>query len=151
ARSSSWASPVVHTMLSALRPLLSSLGASQGDALRRNYNIVHARGASPARRQQREQILAVTALLEARARAREVLVAEPALPPGDLLGTADAQALALLERADEHRGVHERGVGAGVEPGVAAPQELDAERAAREVGSIDVGDLELAAFRWGYA
>ena len=37
---------------------------------------------------------------------------------------------------------------AGVEPGVAAAHFLDTQRAAREVGFVDIGDFELATRRW---
>ena len=43
------------------------------------------------------------------------------------------------------RGLEQRLVRAGVEPGDAAAQHLDAELAPLEVGAVDVGDLELAA------
>jgi hypothetical protein len=38
-------------------------------------------------------------------------------------------------------------MGAGVEPGEAAPQHLDEQLAAFEVGAIDVGDFEFAPSR----
>ena len=41
----------------------------------------------------------------------------------------------------------ERGVGAGVEPGEAAAEQLDEKIAAFEIGAIDVGDFELASRR----
>ena len=38
-------------------------------------------------------------------------------------------------------------MGAGIEPGEAAAQDLDRQLAARQIGAVDVGDLELAARR----
>src|SRR5690606_37653672 len=67
---------------------------------------------------------------------------------GDLLRAGDTEALAALQRADEFRGFDERIRRAGVEPGIAAAEAFDIERAALEIGEIDVGDLELAAGRW---
>jgi hypothetical protein len=64
---------------------------------------------------------------------------------GDLLGAGDLEALAVLDGVDEVRGFEQRVVGAGVEPGDAAAEELGAELAAFEVPAVDVGDFELAA------
>src|SRR5438045_5792847 len=36
-------------------------------------------------------------------------------------------------------------MGAGVEPGIAAPELRDVKRSLLQIGSVDVGDLELAA------
>ena len=72
---------------------------------------------------------------------------DPAGAIGDLLRAGDLQALALLERGDELAGLEQAVVRAGVEPGVAAADDLDVEVAALEVARVDVGDLELAARR----
>ena len=45
------------------------------------------------------------------------------------------------------RGVDQRLVGAGVEPGEAAPQHLHAQLPLLQVDAVDVGDLQLAARR----
>jgi hypothetical protein len=46
---------------------------------------------------------------------------------------------------DELRGLEQRVVRAGVEPGGAAAEELDVQLAALEVEAVEVGDLEFAA------
>lgn len=66
---------------------------------------------------------------------------------GDLFEAGDLEALAGLDGLDEGRGLQQGVVGAGVEPGVAAAHGLDVELVAREVGLVDVGDLELTARR----
>ena len=43
--------------------------------------------------------------------------------------------------------LEQRLVRAGVEPGDAAPEQLDVQLSALEVGAVHVGDLELAARR----
>ena len=46
-------------------------------------------------------------------------------PKCNLFRAADFQALAILDRLDEHRGLQQRLVRAGVEPGDAAAEQLD--------------------------
>ena len=97
--------------------------------------------------QQPEQVLAVAALAERLGALDELVVGEPAHPPGDLLGRADLEALPALDGAHEVGGVVERVEGAGVEPGGAARQHLDVEAPLLEVAAVEVGDLQLAARR----
>lgn len=61
---------------------------------------------------------------------------------GDLFEAGDFEALAGLDGLDEGCGLQQGVVGAGVEPGVAAAHGLDVELVAREIGLVDVGDLE---------
>ena len=65
--------------------------------------------------------------------------------PGDLLNASHLEPLALLDDAHEHAGIEQRIVRAGIEPGRAASQALDVQRALREVGAVEVGDLQLPA------
>jgi hypothetical protein len=60
-------------------------------------------------------------------------------------GAGHFQALAALQRGDELAGVQQAVVRAGVQPGVAAPHDLDVELALLQVGVVDGGDLQLAA------
>ena len=66
---------------------------------------------------------------------------------GNFFNTGDLEALAGLNGLDEGRGLQQGVVCAGVEPGVAAAHGLDVELVAREVGLVDVGDLEFTAGR----
>src|ERR1700738_4834853 len=97
--------------------------------------------------QQPLQIFAVFAVLYGLDQAAEAGIVDIALAPGDLLGAADLQALAVLDRLDELRGAQEVRGRAGVEPGIAAPQSLDVQPALPEIVRVDVGDLEFAARR----
>lgn len=69
---------------------------------------------------------------------------------GDFFEAGNLEALASLDGLDEGCGLQQGVVGTGVEPGVAAAHGLDVEFVAREVGLVDVGDLELTARRWLY-
>lgn len=69
---------------------------------------------------------------------------------GDLFEAGDLEALAGLDGLDEGCSLQQGVVRAGIEPGVAAAHGLDVELAAREVGLVDVGDLEFTACRWLY-
>ncbi len=78
----------------------------------------------------------------------QLLVRDPAPPPGDLLGNADLQALPPFQRAHEIAGVQQRVERAGVQPGRAADHLLDRQPAPVEVDPVDVGDLVLTARRF---
>src|SRR3546814_16172994 len=65
----------------------------------------------------------------------------------DLLGAGDLEALPLFDRAHERARVVQAAVGAGVEPGIAAPQPAGAQVAAIQIGVDDDGDLQLATRR----
>src|ERR1700754_3779189 len=77
---------------------LFMLGSPSGD-------LAHGRG---ARLEQAEQVFAVTALAQRKGDALELHVRDEALPPGDLLGAADAQALPLLDHLHVGRGLVQR-------------------------------------------
>src|SRR4051812_3227796 len=66
----------------------------------------------------------------------------------DFLYRGDEQTLPLFHRLHEIRGVDERVVRAGVEPGDAARQGLHVQLSPIEVLAVDIGDLELASSRW---
>ena len=68
-------------------------------------------------------------------------------PVGDLFQAGDLQPLALLDDLDEVGRLQERLVGAGVQPGHAAAEDLAAELAAAEILAVHVGDLVLAPLR----
>lgn len=69
---------------------------------------------------------------------------------GNLFEAGDLEALASLDGLDEGCGLQQGVVRAGVEPGIAAAHGLDMEVMAREVGLVDIGNLELTARRWLY-
>ena len=91
--------------------------------------------------------MSVAILLHRLGQSLELRGVDPALAERDFLRAGDFQSLALLDRRDELAGVEQAVVGAGVEPGVAAPQRLHLQPALLEVDAIDVGDLQLAARR----
>ena len=92
-----------------------------------------------------QQILAVVVLLERLGELVDLLSRDVAHAVGDLFEAGDLEALAGLDGLDEGGCLQQGVVGAGVEPGVAAAHGLDVELVAREIGLVDVGDLELAA------
>src|SRR5579862_1573445 len=91
------------------------------------------------------EVRAIARLAEWACQSAELLAVDETLTESDLLGTADFEALPRLDGLDEVGCCQERGVSARVGPGDAAPQDLDMELFALEVGAIDVGDLELTA------
>src|SRR6476661_6937475 len=67
--------------------------------------------------------------------------------PGDFLRTSNLRSLSPFKGADE-RGCLEKTVGGpGVEPCIAATHHLDPKLSLIKIGSIDVGNLQLAACR----
>src|SRR5882672_7903366 len=103
-----------------------------------------------AARQKTLQILAVFAFPDRLDQQGEAGIVDIALAPGDLLGAADLQALAILDGLDELGGAQQARRRAGVEPGIAAAQFLDGEASVLQVMRIDVGDLEFTARRARY-
>src|SRR5579872_2874771 len=88
-----------------------------------------------ARRAFLEDLPEVLAVRAAGVELRELLHlagVDPALQEGDFLDTGDLQSLASLERLDELRRRQQRLVGAAVQPGDAAAEELDSDVAALE-------------------
>src|SRR5690606_13698104 len=75
----------------------------------------------------------------------QLLRADIALAPGNLLGRGDLEALPLLHRGDEVRRIQQAVRRAGIEPGEAAAEQLDAELFALQIDVVQVGDLEFAA------
>ena len=94
-----------------------------------------------------KQILAVLILLERLGELVDLVARDVAHAVGDLFEAGDLEALAGLDGLDKGGCLQKGVVGAGVEPGVAAAHGLDVKLVAREVGLVDVGDLELAARR----
>ena len=97
-----------------------------------------------------QQILAIVVLLERLGELVDLLSRDVAHAVSDLFEAGDLEALAGLDGLDKGCGLQQGVVGAGVKPGVAAAHGLDVELVAREVGLVDVGDLELTARRWLY-
>jgi hypothetical protein len=64
---------------------------------------------------------------------------------GDLLDVSDLEALAHLDRVRELGSFEQGFVGAGVEPGAAAPEPFDPQRVVLEVDAADVGCPGFAA------
>lgn len=89
------------------------------------------------------EISAVAALYQRLGEPGELAVIDPTLAPGDLLGTADTQALPLLDRLHELRGLQQRIVRTGVQPSKAPAHPLEPQIATCEISPVDVGDLEL--------
>src|SRR5690606_15408094 len=97
--------------------------------------------------EQPEEVLAVPALAQRLGPLAQLVGGEEAHAPGDLIGGADLEALASLDRPHEVGGVVEGVEGAGVEPRSAALEHLDLQAPLLEVAPVEVGDLELAAGR----
>ena len=95
-----------------------------------------------------QQILAVVVLLERLGELVDLLSRDVTHAVGDLFETGNLEALAGLNGLDKGCGLQQGVVGAGVKPGVAAAHGLDVKLVAREVGLVDVGNLELTACRW---
>src|SRR5689334_14081761 len=93
------------------------------------------------------EVAAVLGLHERLAAATKASGVDPAIAEGDFLGRGDEEALPLFDRLDEVRGLDQGFVGAGVEPGRAAADHLDAQSPGSEVGVVDGGDLVLPAGR----
>src|SRR5690606_29527192 len=95
--------------------------------------------------QQVEEVAAIAALLQRLGQCAQLPVVDPAVAPGDLLGTAHAQALALLDRLHVARGFDQRFVRAGVQPGITATEPFELQAALLEVAAVEVRDLQFAA------
>ena len=66
---------------------------------------------------------------------------------GDLLRAADLEALALLDGLHEGRRLQQAVGRAGIEPGAAAAEPFDVQRAVLQIDAVEIGDLQLAARR----
>ena len=75
----------------------------------------------------------------------ELLVINPALPPGHLFGTAHLQALSMFEGADVAGCVIERVACSRIKPGHSSSHQFNPKLFFFQVHRIEVGDLELAA------
>lgn len=94
-----------------------------------------------------QQILAVVILSKRLGELVDLLSRDVAHAVGNLFEAGNLEALASLDGLDEGCSLQQGVVRAGIEPGVAAAHGLDMELVAREVGLVDVGDLELTAGR----
>ena len=103
------------------------------------------RAGSVGRLQHSQQVLTVGVLAHRLRDPLDVVAADVAHAIGDFLDAADHQPLALFDGLHELRGLEQRLVRAGVEPGDAAPELFDRERAPSEIVAVDVGNFELAA------
>ena len=97
-----------------------------------------------------QQILAIVVLLKRLGELVDLLSRDVAHAIGNLFEAGDLEALASLDGLDKGCGLQQGVVCAGIEPSVAAAHGLDVELMAREVGLVDVGDLEFTARRWLY-
>src|SRR5206468_11708947 len=79
------------------------------------------------------QVVPVAALGERGRERLQLARTDPARAIRDLLRARDLQPLPLLQGGDELAGLEQAVVRAGIEPGIAAAQDLDAELAAVEV------------------
>src|SRR5580698_5213915 len=70
---------------------------------------------------------------------------DEAFQVGDLFGTADEQALPMLDRSHELGGLQERVVSAGVEPRIAASELDDLQFFETQIVPVYIADLELTA------
>ena len=92
--------------------------------------------------------MAIAALGAALGKLAKMIKGDIAEPQRDLLGTCHTGSLPFLQNLDEVARLSERGMGAGVEPREAAPQDLNKQLATLHIHPIDISNLELAAGRW---
>ena len=97
-----------------------------------------------------QQILAVVVILERLGELVDLLSRDVAHAVGNLFEAGNLEALASLDGLNKGCGLQQGVVGAGVKPGVAAAHGLDVELVAREVGLVDVSNLEFTTGRWLY-
>src|SRR5581483_8387367 len=96
----------------------NSLGSiSTTSAMRCGMNFIDSENIDA---QQVAQVLAIAALAQPRRQPFQLRRVDQAEAVGDLLGTGDLQALALLDGLHVLAGLEQRIVGAGIQPGVAA-------------------------------
>ena len=94
-----------------------------------------------------QQILAVVVFSERLGELVDLLSRDVAHAVGNLFEAGNLEALSGLDGLDEGCSLQQGVVRAGIEPGVAAAHGLDVELVAREVGLVDVGDLEFTTGR----
>ena len=83
------------------------------------------------------EILPVSRALHRLGKPQQLFGVDEALGERDFLRAGDFQALALLDDVDELRGLEQRFMRAGIEPGVAAAEPLDMKFAALEIPLVD--------------
>jgi hypothetical protein len=76
-------------------------------------------------------------------RAKQTFRANEAFQVGDLFGTADKQALPMLDRSNELGGLQERVVRASVEPRIAASKLDDLQLFEAQIVPVYIADLEF--------
>src|ERR1035437_8881732 len=87
--------------------------------------------------QQVEQVRPVPGLDELLRSLAELVVGEEPASPGDFLGAADLQSLAVLDGANVVGSLEQRVEGSRVQPRGAAREDLDVETALAEVLAVD--------------
>src|SRR5262245_25880836 len=92
---------------------------------------------------QPEKIFAVRARRHWLCQTFDVVGTDIAETVSDFFETGHHQALAVFDRLDVVRGLHQRFMRSGVEPGDPSAELLDRQFTAIEVVTIDVGDFEL--------
>ena len=97
---------------------------------------------------QPNQVLAVRVFCHGCGQFLEFLSHDPAVTVSDVLQAGDLEAGALLQNFHEDGGLGEGIVGAGVQPGEAAAEDLNLELSGGQEFLVDSGDLQLAAGRW---
>src|SRR6478735_1804847 len=92
----------------------------------------------------RLRVLALPALVH---EARQLRGSDETHAVGDLFDAGDRRALTTLERGHEVSSVQQALLSSGIEPGLAATEDLEASSPGRHVAVADVDDLQLAARR----
>jgi len=64
--------------------------------------------------------------------------------PGNFLRAGDLEALPVFQRGDELAGIEQAFVRAGIQPGIAALEDLHIKLALLQIGLVDRGDFQLA-------
>ncbi len=90
------------------------------------------------------KILPISTLAERLSQFAQLLCRDEALFEDNLFRAADPEILALLQRANEIRGIGERFRCPGVEPGEATPHPLDIQRTTAEISIVHVGYFKFA-------
>ena len=80
-----------------------------------------------------------------------MLTVDPTLAKCDFLRTGDFNTLPMFDGCNELTGLKDRFMRAGIEPGIAAAEDLHVEPARFEISAVYVGDLQLAARGWFHA
>src|SRR5262249_37918742 len=94
-----------------------------------------------------EEIAAVRARFHRMSESLQIAGADISHPIGDFLEARDHQPLTLLDGLNVVRGLNERFMRAGIEPGNTAGQPLDMKLRSLQILTVDVGDLQFTSCR----